>query len=279
MKPLFNPKVIQKVISVLILIVVIKAIWLTVQLLWLPAIGIDHVEEKSNKTLYYRVKLTENGIGTSVVTKKERVKKPLGNIKDIKLMAIYSSSDITVITVQYKSKTQVLAQGESINGFVLEGAGSDFARFSKHGKDYEVLLHNVKQKSSYRSSNASSSKSKSEIPEVKGDVIDAGDHKIIDKSLLDHYTSNMDDIYKNIGLSEMKEGKNFKGFKVDFVKKDSPFAKLGLQRDDILKSVNGQEISSYNAAFEIYKNMKNVENLTLVIVRGDKELELEYEIN
>ena len=89
----------------------------------------------------------------------------------------------------------------------------------------------------------------------------------------------MDDIYKNIGIGEIKEGKDLRGFKINFVRRDSPFAKLGIRRNDVIKSINGQEITSYNAAFGVYKNIKNVDNLSLVIIRGKEEMELEYEIN
>ncbi len=61
-------------------------------------------------------------------------------LNDIKLLAIYNASDITVVTVEHKSKTKVLATGESINGFVLEGAGSNYATFSKDSKTYEITL-------------------------------------------------------------------------------------------------------------------------------------------
>ena len=89
----------------------------------------------------------------------------------------------------------------------------------------------------------------------------------------------MDDIYKNIGIAEVKDGKDLKGFKITFVRKDSHFAKLGVRRDDVIKSINGQEINSYNSAFSMYKNIQNVDNLTPVIQRGKEEMELEYEIN
>ena len=88
----------------------------------------------------------------------------------------------------------------------------------------------------------------------------------------------MKDIYKNIGIAEMKDGEALKGFWITFVRKDSPFEKLGLKRDDVIKSFNGKEINSYNAAFSIFKNIQNIENATLVIQRGSEEMELEYEI-
>ena len=284
MKHLFKPDTMKKLIVLFIVLVMIKALWVMVEVLWLPASGVDHLAEKGNKALYYRVKLTPNEAPAPAIKKKETRFKPAGSIKDIKLLAIYNASDTTVITIEYKSKTKVLAKGENINGFVLEGAGSDFARFSKNGKSYEVVLEKVKKrtKSAYPTKkpaqrNVDSPKSKSSVPE--GDVTDAGDHKIIDKSLFDHYAKNMDDIYKNIGIAEIKEGKEIKGFRISFVKRNSPFSKLGLQRNDIIKSVNGQAINSYNAAFGVYKNIQNVDNLTLVIERGKEEMELEYEIN
>ena len=63
-----------------------------------------------------------------------------GSIRDITLLAIYNASDATVITVSHKKKTKVLGLGENINGFVLEGAGHDFATFRKDAKTYRTEM-------------------------------------------------------------------------------------------------------------------------------------------
>ena len=65
--------------------------------------------------------------------------------------------------------------------------------------------------------------------------MDAGDHKIVDKSLIEHYAKNMDDIYKNIGIREIKKGNDLDGFSISFVRKGSPFEKLGVRRGDVIK--------------------------------------------
>ena len=209
-------------------------------------------------------------------------KRPLqtaGSIKDIKLLAIYNASDVTVVTVEYKGKTRVLAKDEAINGFVLEGAGSNYATFSKNAKTYQInLIVSKKGSGSIKSAQPSATSSASES-QVEGEIVDAGDRKIVDRSLLDHYAQNMDDIYKNIGIREIKKGKDLEGFSISFIRKGSPFAKLGIQRGDVIKAINGQKIDSYNAAFEVYKNISNIDNLTLVIQRGKEEMELEYEVN
>jgi len=281
MKQLFKPHIFKNILILLGLLFIVKLVWFVIAWFWLPVSGVEHVTQKGGKALYYRVKLTPNEISAPVKPTKKPTKAK-GSISDIDLLAIYNASDATVITVKHKGKTKVLSRGDSINGFILEGAGRNFATFTKSDKSYKVMLFKGKSKnqSSVHSSPKKSPSSKNTKPKkVAGEVVDAGDRKLIDRSLVDHYAKNMDDIYKNIGIGELKEGKNLKGFQITFVRKDSPFAKLGVKRGDVIKSINGQEISSYNAAFSVYKNIQSLDNLTLVIQRGKEEMELEYEIN
>ena len=114
---------------------------------------------------------------------------------------------------------------------------------------------------------------------VQGEVVDAGDHKIVDRSLVEHYSKNMGDLEKNIGVKEIKQGNKLTGFSISFIRKGSLFEKLGVRRGDVIKTVNGQQIDSYNAAMDVYKNLSDMDNMTLVIQRGKEEMELEYEVN
>lgn len=283
MKHLFKSERVKQAMVILALLLFVKLVWVVVSLLWLPTEGVEYREDKGVKNLYYRVRLAVDKQPAKVVKKVI----PKASIKDIDLLGIYSASDITVVTVRYKRKTKVLSRGETVNGFVLEGAGSDFATFSKNEKLYTVILLQPKKGSGgvgsittvKGSDEESSKKAEDKEQEVSGEIVDAGDRKLVDKSLITHYATNMGDIFKDIGIKDIKEGDSVKGFQVSFVRRGSHFSKLGLQRGDIIKSVNGQEINSYNAAFGIYKEIQNIENLTLVIVRDNQEMELEYEVN
>jgi len=282
MKNLFKPEMLKWLISGLLFLLVLKLLWFIVQIIWLTAVDIDQKEDHGSKALYYRVKLTPNEAPAPQKQTAPVERKISGSIKDITLLAIYSDSEISVITVEYKHKTKVLASGDELNGFTFDGAESNFAMFSKNDKNYKVLLDKNDKGSSHKNSikTVSSSVHPKRIEKKPvGEVTNEGSVKIIDRSLLEHYADNMDDIYKNIGISEIKDGKDLKGFKINFVRRDSPFAKLGIRRNDIIKSINGQEIKSYNAAFDLYKNIKNVDELSLLIQRGKEEMELNYEIN
>ena len=279
MKHLFNPEVFKKILVLLVLILIIKTLWFVIEILWLPSQGITQEIQNSPKSLYYRVKLTPNQVAAPVVDKKPVPVKE-GNMKDIKLLAIYADSELAIVAVKNKGKSKVLSRGDNINGFVLESAGLDYAIFSKNSKTYKVRLLSPKSSTnSIVSAVTKQTKDKEKSSEAIGEVTDLGNVKVIDKSLLEHYANNMDDIYKDIGITEVKNGRDLEGFRLTFVRKDSAFAKLGVRRDDVIKEINGQKITSYNAALEVYKNIKNVENLTLKINRGKEEMELEYEIN
>jgi len=282
MKHLFKPHIFKGLLSLLILLLIIKLLWFVVELVWLPSSGVEHTEETSSKALYYRAKLTPNEAPAPDKQKPTRPVKPQGSIKDIELLAIYNASDVTVITVLYKSKTKVLSRGEEINGFILEGAGINFATFSKNAKTYQISLIKSKKDASNVSrikSVPASTGTQSSPSAAEGDIVDAGDHRIVDKSLVEHYAQNMEEITKNIGIVEQKVGKDLKGFRVTFVRKNSHFAKLGLRRGDVIKSINGQEITSYNVAMNVYKNIDKMDGLSITITRGKEEMELEYEIN
>jgi len=265
---------IQFILVPLIVLALIKIFWVVLETFVLPKDGINHTEVIRNKPLYYRVKLLKQEQKTT----RPVIKKHIANIKDIQLIAIYSELDNVVVTVIYKNKTKVLIKGDTINGFKLISGTKDYALFEKNNKHYKVQL--VKASSNNQSSIQVVNPTTQQIQEetINDGIVDKGDHKEIDRKIFEHFSNNMDDIYKNIGIKEINK-KNKKEFQVSFIKRGSPFAKLGIRRGDIIKSINGQEVDSYGAAFNAYQGIKGADMLTVIVIRNNKELELEYEIN
>jgi len=278
MKQIFKPQMIKYMWMVLLTALIIKAIWFVIALVFLPTSSIEHIEEQGGKPLYYRVKLSPNKAPPPPVTKKPTVVTG-GDIKDIKLLAIYNASDMTIVTVEFGGKTRVLSKGDKVKGFALQSATKDWAIFSKQRKTYKITL--AKSKNSDKMitpvTKVATPKTKSTKPE--GEIVDGGKLKIIDKSLIEHFASNLNEVNKNIGIRTIKGADGKIGFGISFIRRGSPFAKLGVRRGDIIKSVNGQKIDSYNAAFGVYKNIANITNLSMVIERNKEEMELEYEVN
>ena len=276
MKHLFKPAVIKSVIYVLFLLLAVKIFWFVIELAFLPVEDIEYTKRAGTKSLYYRTRFASQKKAGKVFRKKE----PVSDIRNIRLLAIYHSPRQVVITVSKKGKTSVLVRGDQIDGYVLDDATATEAIFVKNGKKYRIRLYEPKGAGKARQSvrfvpsggpKASGTSS--------GGIKEEGGRVVVEKNLLHHYTKHMDDIWKNIGIKEIKDGNQIKGFKVNFVKRGSDFAKLGLKRGDVIKAINGQELDSYNAAFDIYRNIDSMEDLTLTIKRGNEEMELEYEIH
>ena len=68
------------------------------------------------------------------------------------------------------------------------------------------------------------------------------------------------------------------GFKIFSIAKDSLFTKIGIQNGDVLKSINGIELSSPDKALEAYSRLQSASKLSLDIVRKGQNETLEYTI-
>lgn len=68
------------------------------------------------------------------------------------------------------------------------------------------------------------------------------------------------------------------GLSVSNIKPNSIFRRMGLRNGDILKSVDGQSIQSVDDALKLYDNLKNANNVSVVIQRRGRERNLEYNI-
>jgi general secretion pathway protein C len=276
MKQIINTKYFSTAIFILSIVVLAKLIWLAISLLFLPSSGVEYTQNKKAKALYYRVKLTNSSAVIAPVVHTAKKKPVVSSMRGIKLLALYNASDALVVTVAKGSKTTILGKGEKIDGFELSSAGSNYAIFTKAGKEYKLSLINIK------SSGKSSAHPRAVVPNNKRvnkkAIVDDGGVKRIERDLLTSYTKDVDKIWKDIGISENRISGKIHGFKINFVKRGSDFEKLGLKRGDILMGLNGEELNSYGAAMGFFKDINNIENLTLTVERDGTTKEIEYEI-
>jgi len=278
MKNFSDNKIFSTFLYLLTIIVIAKVIWLVVSIMFLPTEGKEHIEVTRAKNLYYRTKLANKLKEIKTPTKIVKKAPTIGTMKGIKLLALYNSKEVLVVTVEKNKKTKVLSKGEDIDGFKLSSGGSDYAIFKKGGKEFKLVLNKGKLKTTSSITPVKPKKNKTKEKPKSGIVDNEDGEKIVSRGLLSSYTKDIDKVWKDIGIGEHRTNGVLDGFKVNFVKKGSDFEKLGLRRGDILTSVNGQELNSYNAAFSFYKEMNSIENLTLSIKRNNQDMELEYEI-
>ena len=281
MKQLISSKLFSTLIFFLSIIVLVKIIWTAVSHFYLPSSSEEFTQSSKGKALYYRVKLTNATQSIAPVTIRRPATVAVApSMRGIKLLALYNSKDTLVITVEKNRKTSILGKGESIDGFILDSATRNHAIFKKAGKTFKLSLNNTKttgRKSTNRHTSKPSSIKTAPAPVSKG-IVEQDGIKLIDRSLLTNYISSPEKIWKDIGISENKVNGKLNGFKINYVKNGSDFQKLGLKRGDLLMAINAEKLDSIAGVMNLYKDINNIENLTLTVERNGKSEDIEYEI-
>jgi general secretion pathway protein C len=241
---------------------------------------IDYIPQGKPQPLFYATHFASGAIKAPEKPRKKVSR--LQSMKNYQLLSVFHSPTEDIVTVSKGSKTYVLAKGEKVDGFVFVGAGVNYAVFEKNGKEYRLLLKDMKSQElqDFVLERKKEENVKESAENNTSDIVIIDDtHRLVEKETIERYARDLKTIYKNIGLSEVRHNGTIEGFKVTFIRKGSLFAKLGLRRGDILLAVNGQPLNSYKAAFDIYKNIGDITDMTITIQRGNTTMELEYEIN
>lgn len=99
----------------------------------------------------------------------------------------------------------------------------------------------------------------------------------VDRREIDNALQNLDQLYTEIRAVPHFSGGKVAGMKILSVKSGSLFAKLGLQRGDILQRINGMELD-VKKGFEIFSKLKDENDINLDVMRKGQPTTLEYEI-
>ena len=188
------------------------------------------------------------------------------SISSIVLKAIYMMGKDSIIVLAPKSnpiKSKTISIGEKFEGYELKKVFADHAMFMKNYKSYRLYL-NIK-KGAPRWQNVNKNASEEGVRRIA-------------KTEVKKAMANPTNIWKNIGMREhFTKGKQ-DGFKVSFVRKGTVFESLGLRVGDVIQAINNQKITNNAQAFKAYQQFKDAKALKLNILRGNRKMELEYEI-
>ena len=268
MKKISNSTIISVITKLFILVIVAKGIALGMYL-YLPSQGQELKVKISYQPVYQRVDF-KNMLDTQKKQRSKAINKQKSssaNIANMILKGLYGSKSNGFIIVAMKSnpkKTTILSIGEKFQGYKLKSISKDYTIFIKDSKEYMLGFKKIDIKGS--------------ITKVKN-TSSISDEKNISRKDIKYYAKNTKQMMKDISIREIKNGKNLKGFKVMKIRKNSKIAALGLKKGDLITAVNNTKLKSYQDAFKIYGDIDELDFIQLVIIRNNKEMELEYEIN
>jgi general secretion pathway protein C len=128
----------------------------------------------------------------------------------------------------------------------------------------------------------------SAVPPVPGSITEAElDQNIkalsetkytVPRSFVDKILRNQAQIMSAARIVPHEENGRMMGVKLYGIRRNSLLGKLGLQNGDMLRTINGFEMSSPDSALEAYARLRNANNLSVAIVRRGQPTTLDYEV-
>ncbi len=204
-----------------------------------------------------------------VVKKHKQIKREYQFLSNIILVAVYSlgaEDGYVIVKEKNKNDTNMLSRYDIFKGYKLSKIFPTYVIFTKNKKEYKLSINMSKQNIKYS------------VVEDEPQVKRVDDMVSIKRDTVNSYIKNFDKIWKDISINEIKTKNGIDGFKIKGIRKNSIFEKLGLKKNDIIKSVNNIKLKSYNDAFKIYKQIDKIKTLNIVILRNNNEKEITYEI-
>jgi len=197
---------------------------------------------------------------------------PHDEIDIFDLKAIYLVGEDTgwvVIQSIGSQKSRILKLGEGYRNYVLKNIFAKYAVFERRGKKYSLYLQ--KNDKNDRYSLESEARYKDKIKVLNGKIK-------VKKTFAQKYIKNSNNIWREIAINENRVDGKIQGFIITGVSYNSVFKRLGLQKGDILISVNNKKLNSYSDALRAYKNVRSQKNIHLVISRNGEIKEIDYEL-
>ncbi|MEM7433870.1 MAG: type II secretion system protein GspC [Myxococcota bacterium] len=100
----------------------------------------------------------------------------------------------------------------------------------------------------------------------------------IQRSMVDKVLANQGAIMKTARVIPHEEDGRIVGMKLYGIRRTSLLGKLGIRNGDMLRTINGFDMTSPDTALEAYSSLRTANALSLAVKRQNKEMTIEYNI-
>ena len=100
----------------------------------------------------------------------------------------------------------------------------------------------------------------------------------IQRSLVDKVLANQGSLMKSARVIPHEENGRVIGVKLYGIRRNSLLGRLGVRNGDMLRTINGFDMTSPDTALEAYSRLRSADKLTLAVKRQNKEMTIDYNI-
>ncbi len=98
------------------------------------------------------------------------------------------------------------------------------------------------------------------------------------RGLVDQLLENQAELMRTARIIPHQEGGRTVGVKLYGIRRNSLLGRLGLQNGDMLRTINGYDMTSPDSALEAYSRLRGANNLTVSVVRRGQAMNVDYNI-
>ncbi len=109
--------------------------------------------------------------------------------------------------------------------------------------------------------------------DINGGITCTNNNCVVDRALVDKLLTNM-----NMLATSARFVPTPKGFKVYAIRPNSIFGKMGLQNGDTIKAINGNDMTTLDAAMALFSKLRNASHLSVQVERHNDTVPLDYTI-
>jgi len=100
----------------------------------------------------------------------------------------------------------------------------------------------------------------------------------IQRSLVDKALANQGSLMRTARVIPHEEDGRVVGVKLYGIRRNSLLGRLGVRNGDMLRTINGFDMTSPDTALEAYSRLRSADKLTLAVKRQNQETTIEYDI-
>ena len=100
----------------------------------------------------------------------------------------------------------------------------------------------------------------------------------VSRALLDKVLSNQAELMRAARIIPFEENGRTVGVKVYGIRRSSLLGKLGVQNGDVLRTINGFDLSSPDSALEAYTKLREMDQFSIAMVRRGQARTMEYSV-
>jgi len=100
----------------------------------------------------------------------------------------------------------------------------------------------------------------------------------VSRALLDKVLSNQAELMRAARIIPFEENGRTAGVKVYGIRRSSLLGKLGIQNGDVLRTINGFDLSSPDSALEAYTKLREMDQFSIAMVRRGQARTMEYSV-